>query len=267
MKHKLIRALLALFLLAAGFPVFGNGFVSEAITDYGVKITDLSFVMMFLCVFFFVLVVGVIGYCLWKFRATGPGQEGAKIHGFPALEIVWTVVPALIMLWLGAISSVLVIQQLNPPAQTLLIKVTGYQFGFNFEYFDSNTVFDTNSSDIKVEKNICGNPAVSVKIKSLNVKTTDDFTIPKGTDIRFLTTAKDVIHSFWVPEFLVKRDMVPGLVGDFWINAVKTGDFTAKCAALCGASHGVMVAKLHVVEKQDFETWLAAQAAASPQAN
>ena len=246
------------FALAA-LPVFSDSFIAKPASDYAMKIAGLSYVMMTLCILFFFLVVGIIGYCLWKFKATGPNQEGEAIHGHTGLEIVWTVVPAGIMLALGLISTVLVIEQLNPPKKTLIIKVTGYQFGWDFEYYQADASLDSSSAEVQTVRNICGNPAVMVKIKSLNVKTVDQFTIPKDTDIRFLTTSKDVIHSFWIPEFLIKRDVVPGLVADFWVHPNQTGEFTAKCAALCGVSHALMTAKVSVVPPEQFKIWLAAQ--------
>ncbi len=271
MKSFQLKWGLPLLFLLAAFPGFSDSFIAQPATDYGLKIVGLSYVMMVLCVVFFLLVVGVIAYSLWKFRAKKPGEEGVAIHGHTGLEIIWTVIPAGIMIALGVISTVLVIDQLNPPKKTLIVKVTGYQFGWDFEYYQADASFDSGTADVQTVRNICGNPAVMVKLKSLHVKSTDEFTIPNNTDIRFLTSAKDVIHSFWVPEFLIKRDMVPGLVADFWVHTNQVGEFTAKCAALCGASHGLMVAKVHVVDPQQFQTWLAAQpvaaAGSAPQAN
>jgi cytochrome c oxidase subunit 2 len=263
MKPFHLKWALPFFFAFAAFPVFSDSFIAQPVTDYGIKIVGLSYIMMALCILFFLLVVGIIAYCLWKFRAKGPNEEGVAIHGHTGLEIIWTVVPAVIMLALGLASTVLVIDQLNPPKKTLIVKVTGYQFGWDFEYYQADADLNGNVSDVQTIRNICGNPAVMVKIKSLHVKSVDQFTIPKDTDIRFLTNSRDVIHSFWVPEFLIKRDMVPGLIADFWVHPTQTGEFTAKCAALCGASHALMVAKVHVVEPQQFQTWLAAQ----PQVN
>jgi cytochrome c oxidase subunit 2 len=258
MKPFTLKWALPLFLLGGAVPAFSKDFITNPASDYGTKIADLSYLMGTLCAIFFLLVVGIIAYCLWKFRATGPKQEGAAIHGHTGLEIVWTVVPALIMIGLGVVSTILVFDQLNPPKKSLLVKVTGYQFGWKFDYYESDA--SAEGSDVETVRNICGNPSVMVKIKKLNVSTEDEMTIPKDTDIRFLTTSTDVIHSFWVPEFLIKRDMVPGLIADIWVHPSRAGDFTAKCAALCGANHGIMTAKVHVVEAPDFQTWLTKQA-------
>lgn len=262
-------ALPLVFLLGAN-AAFAQNLISHPASDYGTKIADLSYLMGTLCVIFFLLVVGVMAYCIWKFRATGPKQEGVAIHGHTGLEIVWTVIPALIMIALGVVSTVLVFDQLNPPKKSLLVKVTGYQFGWKFDYYESDAAAE--GSDIETVRNICGNPAVMVKIKKLNVSTEDHLIIPKDTDIRFLTTATDVIHSFWVPEFLIKRDMVPGLVADIWVRPSRLGEFTAKCAALCGANHGIMTAKVNVIEPAAFQAWLTQQAGVadlgnSPKAN
>jgi cytochrome c oxidase subunit 2 len=261
MKPSTLKWGLPILFAFGALPAFADAFIANPASDYGMKIADLSYVMMALCIIFFLLVVGVIAYSLWKFRATGPNQEGVAIHGHTGLEIIWTVIPAVIMIVLGVVSTVLVIDQLNPPKQTLLVKVTGYQFGWDFEYYQSDAA--ATGADYETVRNICGNPAVMVKIKSLHVKTVDQFVIPKDTDIRFLTTAKDVIHSFWIPEFLIKRDMVPGLVADFWVHPTRAGDYLAKCAALCGANHGLMTAKVKVVEPSEFKTWLAAQPGAT----
>lgn len=266
MKPSTLKWGLPILFAFGALPAFADAFIAQPASDYGLKIADLSYVMMALCIGFFVLVVGVIAYSLWKFRAKGPNEEGVAIHGHTGLEIVWTVIPALIMIALGVVSTVLVIDQLNPPKKTLLVKVTGYQFGWDFEYYESDA--SATGADYQTVRNICGNPAVMVKIKSLHVKSVDQFTIPKDTDIRFLTASKDVIHSFWIPEFLIKRDMVPGLVADFWVHPIRAGEFTAKCAALCGANHGIMVAKVNVVEPAQFQSWLTAQSAtAQPQSN
>jgi len=253
-------ALPVLFLLGA-LPAFADPFVSNSASDYGAKVTDLAYIMMALCLVFFLLVVGIIAVCLWKFRAKGPNEEGAAIHGHAGLEIIWTIVPAIIMLGLGAVSTVLVIEQLNPPSNILLVKVTGYQFGFDFDFYQEDST--ASSADAETIRNICGNPAVMVKIRSLHVKSTDELMIPDNTNIRFLTTSKDVIHSFWVPEFLIKKDMVPGLVADFWVHTTRAGQFTARCAALCGTDHAAMIAKVNVVDQQTFKNWLASQSAAS----
>ncbi len=265
MKPSFLKWGLLITLLFGALPAFADAFIADPASDYGMKIAGLSYIMMALCIIFFLLVAGVIAYSLWKFRAKGPGEEGVAIHGHTGLEIVWTVVPALIMIALGVVSTVLVIDQLNPPKKTLLVKVTGYQFGWDFEYYESDDA--GTGSDFETVGNICGNPAVMVKIKSLNVKTKDQFVIPKDRDIRFLTTATDVIHSFWIPEFLIKRDMVPGLVADFWVHPTRSGDFLAKCAALCGANHGIMTAKVKVVEPSEFQAWLTAQPSTAPKIN
>src|SRR5690349_18695480 len=138
MKPFAMKWAFPLVFLFGAVPVFSDRFIASPASDYGTKIADLSYIMGALCVVFFLLVVGIIGYSLWKFRATGPRQEGVAIHGHTGLEIIWTVVPAIIMIGLGVISTVLVFDQLNPPKKSLLVKVTGYQFGWKFDYYESD---------------------------------------------------------------------------------------------------------------------------------
>lgn len=178
-----------------------------------------------------VLVEGLLIYSSLRFRrrAPAPLREPPQIHGNTRLEVMWAIVPASILIGLFAAS----IPTLNvlgaPPADAMRIKVTGFQFAWDFEY------------------------------PSANVKTTGELRIPAGQPVVFEITSRDVIHSFWVPQLQGKIDAIPGKVNQLWLQADQPGTYRGVCAELCGAGHSGMLFSVQVLAPADFQAWLAAQ--------
>jgi cytochrome c oxidase subunit 2 len=191
--------------------------------------------------FLFALIVVPLFYSLIVFhRKKGETGDGEHFEGNTKLEITWTVIPLFLVLtfaYLGAYS-LGETRRLDP--QAMEIKVTAQQFAFSFEY-----------------------PALGI--------TSQELYLPVNKQVVFKMTSRDVIHSFWVPEFRIKQDIVPGRVTEYRITPILlTNDkpFKVRCAELCGASHSYMLANVHVVNQEDFDAWAAdlqAQAAAAAQ--
>jgi len=222
--------------------------------QYAEQVDNLFYIMLWIVGFFFVLVVGLLVFFIIRFRAKKPNEEGKNIHGHSVLEFVWTIIPFGIMVYLAIISTTLIDEQLNPPPKTLIVEVIGRQFGWDFNYYESEP--NGTQADTKLVSAICGNPASFVRIRTLGVSSKEEITLPKGRPVRFLVSSKDVIHSFWIPEFRIKRDTVPGRVSDMWFTPDKVGTFTAHCAELCGLEHSTMNAKIKIVDSAEFDTWL-----------
>ncbi|NNM68128.1 MAG: cytochrome c oxidase subunit II [Spirochaetales bacterium] len=237
-------------------PAWPSDFLVHPVSAYSGSIDAILWVTIAISIVFFALVVGIMAFVFFRFRAKKAGEEGVRIHGNVPLEIVWTVVPAIILVALSIWAVDVFNVELNPPESTLIVKVTAYQFGFDFSYYESSPNFQ--GAQTVTVHNICGNPAAFVKIRSLGVKTHGHFEIPQGVPVRFLVTSKDVIHSFWVPAFMIKRDTVPGLSSDMWLTPTTVGTYPVKCAVLCGPGHDGMRATLKVVPKAEFSSWLAA---------
>lgn len=183
-----------------------------------------------LTAFFFALIVVPLTYSLVVFRRRdGDNEDAVHMEGNTRLEIVWTIIPLFIVIWLGYIGgdNLTRIRAVDPNA--LQIKVVGFQWGWRFEYpegFISNTLY------------LPVNQQVVLKMESL-----------------------DVLHSFWVPEFRVKQDLVPGRVEDYRITPIQIGDYKVRCAEMCGTSHAYMEGIVKVVSQEEFTQWVAAEAA------
>jgi cytochrome c oxidase subunit 2 len=186
--------------------------------------------------FVFSLVVVLLGYAVWRFRAK-PGDEsdGKPIHGSTRLEIIWTVIPTLIVLFLGAYSWIVLDDIESEAAESMPVHVIAQQFAWKFEYPEQGVV-------------------------------SEELHVPVGTQLDLRLTALDVVHSFWVPEWRIKRDLVPMAEGNpsdvdntVRVTPDREGHFQLVCAELCGLGHAVMRAPVVVESEQEFEQWVAEQ--------
>ncbi len=187
----------------------------------------------------FVLVVTVVLYCAWQFRMK-PGEElkdGPPIHGNTRLEVVWTTIPAVILLALVSYSFVVLHDNEKKPAREINVGVTGEQFAWTFQYPPSVTG---------------GKPVES-----------DQLYLPEGESVKFGLHSKDVIHAFWIPAFRLQEDVVPGITTTWRATPSRLGTYPIVCNLLCGLGHSLMRTKVHVVPQAQFLQWLKAHAGAT----
>jgi cytochrome c oxidase subunit 2 len=187
----------------------------------------------------FVVVVTMVLYSVWQFRMR-PGEElkdGPPIHGHTGLEVLWTALPAVLLLGLVGYSFVVLHDNEKKPARELQVGVTAQQFVWSYQYPPSVTG---------------GAPLNSYQLY-----------IPKGQSVEFNIKAKDVIHAFWVPAFRLQEDAVPGITTHWRVTATRLGDYPVVCNLLCGLGHSLMRSAVHVVTPARFREWLASQAASA----
>jgi len=194
------------------------------------RITFVYWFATVICIGIFAVVAGVIAYSVLHFRAQPDDEsDGPPIHGHTGIEIIWTVIPALLVIAIGVVSAVVLSQNGRAGTNPLHVKVFAQQFAWHFEYPDNK-----------------------------NVKSTE-LVVPVHRNIRFDLSAADVIHSFWVPEWGQKQDAVPGIDTHVIVTPTKTGSFTLICTELCGLGHATMRAPVRVVSEADFTAWVRQQ--------
>jgi cytochrome c oxidase subunit 2 len=193
------------------------------------KVDDVYWFVTVICMAIFALVAGVSVYAVWKFRA-GPDDmdDGSPIHGHTGLEVVWTAVPAALVTAISVYSGVVLTQMEEIPKDHRIVQVSGQQFTWSFQY-----------------------PEAKV--------TSGQLTLPVNQPVELKLNARDVIHSFWVPEWRVKKDAVPGIETNVIVTPTKVGTFTVICTELCGLGHAAMRAKAVVMTQQGFDAWLSLQ--------
>jgi cytochrome c oxidase subunit II len=179
-----------------------------------------------ICIGIFAIVASVIIYSVWKFRVRpDDDSDGLPIHGHTGLEIAWTAVPAVLVIIIGIASGIVLAQNDRASADALRVKVTAQQFAWSFEY--------------------------------PNGVTSGTLRLPVDRDVVLDLSARDVIHSFWVPQFGQKQDALPGEVTRLAITPTKIGEYPVICTELCGLGHSLMRTQTVVMEQGDFESWLA----------
>ncbi len=224
---------------------------------------DLHIMMMWICSVICIGVFGVMFYSIWKHRRS-KGAKSATFHESMTVEVVWTIVPFLIVIGMALPATKVVVAQKDTTNADLTIKVTGYQWKWGYDYINGPgqgvsliSTLDTTQRALSD----AGTPAGDDYL----LKVDEPMVVPVHKKIRIITTANDVIHSFGVPAFGIKQDAIPGFVRDTWFKAEKVGSFYGQCVELCGKEHAYMPINVKVVTDAEFKTWsdakLKAQAA------
>ena len=194
------------------------------------RIEDVYWFATIICIGIFALVMSVLIYSVMTFRAAPEDEsDGPSIHGHTGLEIVWTVVPAILVIAIGVVSAVVLSQNGDAGKNPMTVKVFAQQFSWRFEYPDSKG------------------------LKSY------ELVMPVNRNITFKLQSADVIHSFWIPAMGQKQDVVPGIDTSIVITPTRTGRFPLVCAELCGLGHATMRSPVTVVSQADFDKWVAEQ--------
>jgi cytochrome c oxidase subunit 2 len=215
------------------------------------KVYSLHMTIFWICVAIGVIVFSIMAYSIFAHRKS-KGAKAAQFHESTTIEIVWTIVPFLILITMAipATKTLLALNDTSNPDMT--IKITGSQFKWEYEYTGEDVSFISNIST--TDNQIDG---LEEKSENYLIEVDNPLVIPVDTKVRFLITARDVIHSWWVPAIAVKKDAIPGFINEMWTKVTKTGTYRGKCTELCGDRHGFMPVVLEVKSKEDYATWLA----------
>ena len=221
----------------------------------------LHWFMMIICLVIFVAVFGVMFYSIWKHRKS-LGHKPASFHESVKVEIAWTLVPFIIVIFMAIPATKTVIAQKDTSNADLTIKATGYQWRWGYDYLKGEGEGISFLSTLSTpEDQIRG---IAPKGEHYLSEVDKELVVPVGKKIRVVTTANDVIHAWMVPAFGVKQDAIPGFVRDTWFKADKIGTFRGHCAELCGKNHAFMPIVVRVVSAEDYTKWVAAQPKAAP---
>ncbi len=224
------------------------------VTPVSREIYDLHMLAFYICCAIGFVVFGALIYLLIKFRRSKGSQPDTTIHEHLGIEILWTVIPFLILVGL-AIPATKVLMRIHDTHQPDLdIKITGYQWRWKYEYLNQGISFFSNLST--PQDQIDGQ---APKTSEFLLEVDHPVVVPIHKKIRFLVTANDVIHSWWVPDLGVKQDAVPGYINENWAIIEKPGVYRGQCAELCGAYHGFMPIVVKAVSQQAFDQWVKSQ--------
>lgn len=228
----------------------------EPATKLAQTVSDLHMMMMYICGVIFVGVFGVMFYSIIKHRKA-PGRVAATFHENTTVEILWTVIPTIILLVMVWPVTKALISMRDSTGADITIKATGYQWKWGYDYIKGEGEGIKFMSVLSTPRDQIEGKAPKGEHYLLEVD--NHLVVPVGKKIRILTTAEDVIHAWYMPAFAVKQDAVPGFIRDTSFRAEREGTFRGQCAELCGKDHGFMPIVVDVVSEEKYAAWVAEQ--------
>ncbi len=215
----------------------------------------LHYLMMIICSVIFVVVFGVMFYSIIKHRKSR-GAKSANFHESTTVEIIWTIVPLLIVIGMALPATKVVVAMKDTSSADLTIKATGYQWKWGYDYLKGEGEGIGFVSTLDATHREMSNSGKPPATDNYLLKVDNPLVVPVDKKVRIITTANDVIHAFMVPAFGIKQDAIPGFVRDTWFRAEKTGDFYGQCAELCGKEHAYMPIHVKVLSQADYAAWV-----------
>jgi len=249
--HTLLALALSIWTGLAGAEMRFN--LQDQKTALGHAVYDLHNAIVVICLIIFIVVFGLMFYSIWKHRKS-VGHQAAHFHENTTVEVLWTVIPFLILLGMAYPATKTLLAQRDTSSPDVTVKVTGYQWKWQYEYLDENISF---FSTLATPRSQIQN--VDAKSENYLLEVDNEMVVPVGKKIRVLLTAGDVIHAWYVPALAVKQDSIPGFVRDTWFRAEEPGVYRGQCAELCGKEHGYMPVVVRVVSEDEYAAWVAEQ--------
>lgn len=263
-RLKICRLLTMLGAWVASQPLFAAADfwqlnMHRGVTPVSKDVYYLHMVCMAVCAIIGVVVFGVMIYSMIHHRKS-KGYKAASFHDNPRLEVVWSIIPFLILVGLAVPATRVLIRMDDTKQSEITVKIVGYQWRWQYEYLDQGISFFSSLST----------PFEQIQNKQKKnewylLEVDKPMVVPVNKKIRFLVTSNDVVHSWWVPELGIKRDAIPGFMYEAWATIEKPGTYRGQCAELCGVNHGFMPIVVEAVSQEDFDKWVAAQTKAEDQ--
>jgi cytochrome c oxidase subunit 2 len=251
LQNLQIKIMSALLIFSA--PMKADWFalnMTRGVTDISNEVFELHMLIFWICVAIGVVVFGVMFYSMYA-HTKKKNPVAASFHENHKVEIAWTIIPFLILIAMAIPASKTLVKIYDDEAGDLNIQVTGYQWKWQYNYLEDDVSFFSNlSTDMDEINNLVP------KGENYLQEVDEMVVIPVGKKVRFLITANDVIHSWWMPAFAIKQDAIPGFVNTAWTKVDKPGIYRGKCTELCGKNHGFMPIVVKVVEQNEYDEWV-----------
>ena len=256
-KVKITGALVSL--LVSGLAWADELNLPVGVTDISREVYDLHMLIFEICCVIGAIVFGIM---FWSFvhHRKAAGYEAATFHENTKLELAWTIVPVFILVGMAWPATIVLNKMYDTGGEDMNIEVRGYQWKWQYKYLDDdfNQTFSF-FSNMSTSQDEIQNKSSKGEFYLLEVD--KPLRIPANRKVRFLVTAEDVIHAWWVPDFGIKRDAVPGMLNELWTIVKEPGVYRGQCTELCGKDHGFMPVVVEVLEEAEFDAWYAEEVA------
>ena len=227
------------------------------VTQTSNDIYGLHMTILWICVVIGVVVFGVMFWSIFAHRKSR-GHKPANFHENTTVEVLWTIIPLVVLVAMAIPATATLIDMYDTTEADVDIKITGYQWKWKYDYLDDEFGYFSSLSTPRDQIN-----NRQTKGDNYLLEVDNPLVVPVGQKVRLLMTANDVIHSWWVPEFGLKKDAIPGFINEAWIRVDTPGTYRGQCTELCGKDHGFMPIVVEAVPQAEYQTWIGEQRAAA----
>ncbi|MFL2980336.1 MAG: cytochrome c oxidase subunit II [Methylophilaceae bacterium] len=258
MKSSLQKLFLVLFFIPLNVLADWTLNLREGATPISQEIYNMHMVTLWVVTIIGILVFAVMFWSIFHHRKSR-GAKAAKFSHSTTVEIIWTIIPTIIIISLAIPATKLLIKMEDTSESAITIKATGSQWKWKYDYLDGvgeGITIYSNLDDKSKEVSLRDSGLNPMEYENYLMDVDEPIVLPVGTKIRILTTAQDVIHAWWVPDLGWKRDAIPGFINDNWAVIEKPGTYRGKCAEICGAGHGYMPIVVKAVSMDDYTAWV-----------
>ena len=261
-RTRVFAPVLALLALSIAGPAWSDFELNMpvGVTATSREVYDLHMLILWVCVVIGAGVYGAMIVAIVRFRKS-KGAVAAKWTHNSTVEVIWTVIPAVILVAMAVPAAETLIRMEDTRESELTIQVTGYQWRWQYDYIDEGvSFFSTLDRESNAARRLDSGVDPST-VENYLLAVDNEVVVPVDTKVRLLLTAADVLHAWWVPALAVKKDAVPGFINEAWFTADTEGTYRGQCAELCGMDHGFMPIVVRVTSREEYDSWLNTQRA------
>jgi len=268
MFKTLKRAALAVTALLPASPALAAWELNMpvGVTEISRDVHGLHMLILWICTAIAVVVFGAMIYSILAFRRSRGAVPDTRMTHSTQAEIIWTIIPIAILVGMAIPAAESLIGIEDTRGSELTVKATGYQWKWHYDYIDEGVSFFSTLAPSSNAARQLGSGIDPDSVDNYLLDVDHPLVVPVGTKVRMLLTANDVIHSWWVPDFGMKKDAIPGFINELWFRAEEPGIYRGQCAELCGRDHGFMPVVVDVRTREEFDAWLAERKVGTAQA-
>lgn len=227
--------------------------LQRPVTEVAREVLELHNLIVMIIIVIFVVVFTIMFYSIFAHRKS-KGYKAANFHESTTVEIIWTIIPFIILIGMAIPSTATLLKMYDTSESDMTVKIVGYQWKWQYVYLDHDISFFSTLSTPRAQIE-----NKEKKGKNYLLEVDNPVVLPVGKKVRFLFTANDVIHAWWVPALAIKKDGVPGFINEGWTRIDEPGIYRGQCAELCGKDHGYMPIVVEAVSQEDFNKWVSLQ--------
>jgi cytochrome c oxidase subunit 2 len=227
----------------------------QGVTELSAETYDIHMMVFWWCVAIGVVVFGAMIYSLFAHRKSR-GAKAANFSHSTTAEVIWTIIPCFILLFMAVPSAETMIKLEDSRNPDMTVVVTAYQWRWHYKYQDQDIEFYSSLARSSLEARSKASGIDPFSVENYLREVDNPLVVPLGAKVRILLTSNDVIHAWWVPEFAIKKDAIPGIVNETWFKADVAGTYRGQCAELCGKDHGYMPVVVEVLEPNEYAAWI-----------